>query len=50
MELTLLNRLYQNEKPRLHLLKNQVEKLIRRIAEDFMEIAYETGIKKSLWH
>ena len=28
------NRIYQSEKPVLHLLKDQVEELIRRIAED----------------
>ena len=39
-----VNRLYQSEKPVLHLLKDQVEELIRRIAEDFMEIAYVIDI------
>ena len=39
-----VNRLYQSEKPVLHLLKDQVEELIRRIAEDIMEIAYVKDI------
>ena len=41
------NRLYQSEKPVLYLLKDQAEELIRRIAEDFMEIAYVKDIKNA---
>ena len=41
------NRLYQSEKSVLHLLKYQVEELIRRIPEDFMEIAYVKDIKNA---
>eukprot|EP00794_Sanderia_malayensis_P013200 gene13200-14550_t len=40
-----LNHLYQSDKPLLHVLKDQVEQLIKRIAEDFMEITYVRGSK-----
>ena len=42
------NRLYQNEQPLIHLLKDQVEELIRRIAEDFKKIAYVIAIKMTV--